>query len=705
MGTPPEPVDTGPPPKDEGMSAGERREGAGDRALPGETEDATTATAKADEGAAGPSAPSQLTWSDRVQGNGDIKATTNDAMLRSAHIFEGVWNPLHLKQLKATLLTDWSAVREQQWTAEEREMRQLALAPANTRRDDCIRPWTADENETMVAYLDGRLGLPHPPNFVKEILVHGHRAMLEDYHEEYFNYTLTANLPPSVRLPRMVPHAELFKELFRANTDKHFGVDMMRALQQDAKRVEFDSLHTLSIVFYSQAVAERWMKKALRFQKAVIVLQDTKNTGAGNMGIFTPAQVELQYAVRVYGAGEMGLARLTRAIEAVVGAKVLDVEYARTTPTETYDNRFHTITFAQTCCPDTLADVTRVEMDGTALSIHHFQTHLRRPCGKCYSPRHGGKWCTVSHGRLTKLRQKFTRVHTGTAACHEPVTREAFHVDSLQCLVDVLTNATPVAPLAPQALLPFPGPRVTVGKTAAPLPAAMSEPAAAITAAETSGDGVGCGDGYTVHLSKRSKNASKKAHRDPTEPGAKQSHSPAASHDDSPVKGKSTPAAAKGSRSGTASDRTSKRFTSFQRAEARGYYADLAEQEESDSESEAENMMDDAPYAFEEAKDESMTRTHMEVEATPELSTADEQWTQQRRPQFRVAVYEVQRLKSIVPAQARKQKSAHKPKSAAKLTWKRPRCRTKANDARRKTRIELASLTSGNRKGSLQFSN
>lgn len=538
MGTPPEPVDTGPPPKDEGMTDGGRREEAGDGALPAEIEGATGVTGNADESAAGTPASSQLTWSDRVQGNGATKATPSDAMLRSAHIFEGVWNPLHLKQLKATLLTDWSAVREQQWTDEEREMRQMALAPANTRRDDCIRPWTAEENETMVAYLDGRLGLPHPPNFVKEILVHDHRAMLEDYHEEYFNYTLTANLPPSVRLPRMVPHADLFKELFRANTDKHFGVDMMRALQHDAKRVEFDSLHTLSIIFYSQAAAEIWMKKALRFQKAVIVLQDTKNSALGTIGVFTPAQVELQYAVHVYGAGKMGLAKLSRAIEAVVGAKVLDVEYARTTPTETYDNRFHTITFAQTDCPDTLVEVTRVEMDGTALTIHHFQTHLRRPCGKCYSPRHGRKWCTVSNGKLSKLRERFTRVHTGTAASCAPVTREAYHVDSLQCLVEALTNATPAAQLAPQALLPFPGPRVAVRK---PTPLAMPEPVAAITAAESSGDGAGCGDGYTVHLSKRSKSASKKAHCEPTEPRvstSKRSRSTAASHDASPVKGK-----------------------------------------------------------------------------------------------------------------------------------------------------------------------
>ncbi|KAE8905143.1 hypothetical protein PF003_g11252 [Phytophthora fragariae] len=247
----------------------------------------------------------------------------------------GVWNPVQIKLLLGTMLTDWSTLSTMHWTDDEQRMRELALSPAHARCDASVRPWTDDENATMVAYMEGRLDLPHPPNFIKEIRIADHRALLEDCHEEHFNATLTANLPPTVRIARHAPHAELFKEIFHANTDKRFGAELMRTFQADVKRLTFDGLHTLYVVFFSRHAASKWTKKALRFQKAVIVLQDTaRAVREAGTGSFNPAQLEMQYAVRVYGVDTLGLVALSRAFRQFSGAEVLDVEYARATKTE-----------------------------------------------------------------------------------------------------------------------------------------------------------------------------------------------------------------------------------------------------------------------------------------------------------------------------------------------------------------------------------
>nr|KAE8935868.1 hypothetical protein PF009_g14195 [Phytophthora fragariae] len=107
---------------------------------------------------------------------------------------EGVWNPVHKKLLLCTLMTDWEAAAKTPWTTEDATMRQEALMSANVSCDESVRAWTQRENEILLAYLRGRLDLPHPPNFIKEILIGEHRAMFEDMHEAYLNATLTAVL-------------------------------------------------------------------------------------------------------------------------------------------------------------------------------------------------------------------------------------------------------------------------------------------------------------------------------------------------------------------------------------------------------------------------------------------------------------------------------------------------------------------------------
>ncbi|KAE8878783.1 hypothetical protein PF003_g37156 [Phytophthora fragariae] len=267
------------------------------------------------------------TWGDKVRATTPPPENITAEMARTAHMLEGVWNPLHIKQLTNTLLTDWNSPENEQWTQNEIAMRLEAQAPAQACCDESIRCGTERENEIMAAYLGGRLDLPHPPNFLKEILIGEHRAMVEDMHEAYHNAVLTAVVPTTVKLTRTAAHAVIFKELFMANTDKRTGHDMMRAFQRDVKRMTHDGIQTLQVVFYSRTAANRWEAKALRLQKAVIVLKDTQHPiGQEGTGLYTAAQLEIQYAVRVYGGDCLGLTALARAFASFTDAKVLDVD-------------------------------------------------------------------------------------------------------------------------------------------------------------------------------------------------------------------------------------------------------------------------------------------------------------------------------------------------------------------------------------------
>ncbi|KAE8953271.1 hypothetical protein PR002_g32434, partial [Phytophthora rubi] len=190
----------------------------------------TTATDEISRGAEwlynGPKSTAEskaLTWSDKVRAQVGPTEVITEALARSSHMLEGIWNPLHKKHLMGTLLTDWEATGKPDWSPEETSMRQEALAAANTACDESVRAWTQRENAIMITYLQGRLDLPHPPNFIKEILIGEHRAMLEDMHEAYFNAVLTAVVPATVKMTRNAAHAMIFRELFIANTDKNTG--------------------------------------------------------------------------------------------------------------------------------------------------------------------------------------------------------------------------------------------------------------------------------------------------------------------------------------------------------------------------------------------------------------------------------------------------------------------------------------------------
>ncbi|KAE9115012.1 hypothetical protein PF005_g10123 [Phytophthora fragariae] len=140
-------------------------------------------------------------WSDKVRTSASNPTPITAEMARNAHMLDGVWNPLHIKQLIGTLMTDWNGEDKQRWTVEEVAMRMEAQMPAQACCDESVRDGTVRENEILMAYLGGGLDLPHPPNFIKAILIGEHQAMLEDMHEAYFNVTLTAVVPTTVRSP------------------------------------------------------------------------------------------------------------------------------------------------------------------------------------------------------------------------------------------------------------------------------------------------------------------------------------------------------------------------------------------------------------------------------------------------------------------------------------------------------------------------
>ncbi|GMF63760.1 unnamed protein product [Phytophthora fragariaefolia] len=356
------------------------------------------------------------TWGDKVRATTPPPENITAEMARTAHMLEGVWNPLHIKQLTNTLLTDWNSPENEQWTQNEIAMRLEAQAPL---KHAAIKVYAVERRGKMKSW----------------------RPMVEDMHEAYHNAMLTAVVPTTVKLTKTAAHAVIFKELFMANKDKRTGHKMMRALQRDVKRMTYDGIQTLKVVFYSRTAANRWEAKALRLQNAVIVLKDTQRSiGQEATGLYTAAQLEIQYAVRVYGGECLGLTALARAFASFTDAKVLDVEYARETRTNIYDNRYRTIRFAQQDCPAALRGVSMIRLNDTDITLHHFQQNLRRPCSRCLSPKHGTMRCTLAGGKVKAMRAKATRVMAGKVEMKTPPSSMDFRVNSLQALVNLLSK-------------------------------------------------------------------------------------------------------------------------------------------------------------------------------------------------------------------------------------------------------------------------
>ncbi|KAE9306865.1 hypothetical protein PR003_g21145 [Phytophthora rubi] len=577
-----------------------------------------------------------VTWSDKVRTPATHTEVITEVMAKSSHMLEDVWNPVHKKLLLCTLMTDWEAAAKTPWTTEEATMRQEAMMSANVSCDESVRAWTQRENEILLAYLRGRLDLPHPPNFIKEILIGEHRAMIEDMHEAYLNATLTAVVPATVRLTRNAAHAVIFRELFNANTDKNTGRTMMSAFQRDVKRLSFDGNQTLSVIFYSRTAAARWQEKALRLQKAVIVFRDTvRQGGEEGSGQYTPAQVEIQYAVRVYGGESMGLATLARIFAQVSAAKVLDVEYAREQRADIYDNRYHTIRFAQTDCPSPLKGVSKIKIGDQDILIHHFQHNLRKPYSRCLNQKHGTMKCTAAFSKLTRMQEKATRILDGPVEHTRVAPRREYQVASIDELVTLLQSNIPQQ-LQAANLIPGTQEKQQHGQEGDDSKLTTVADNVTMQLPEQEGDSsndmAADAAGYTVKESKKSKSAKTKARKAKSEAGqqrtvAKMDGAGAEKqqgrlkNDDADGREGVAHEKSKGAHTGRkkthtasgGSNKMMKRFEKFQRAEALGRYGALAdsdsEEEKSDSmEVDEENMGrddeeigeedNDAPYAY-----------------------------------------------------------------------------------------------------------
>ncbi|KAE9336780.1 hypothetical protein PR003_g12331 [Phytophthora rubi] len=461
---------------------------------------------------------------------------------RASRVVAGVWNPLLQKRLINTMVKDWATLTDRTWADGERELYNVAMEPAEVMRDGSTRPMTAT-------------------------LSHLHRALLEDIHEAHFNVTLTANLPPYVVLKRTanIPHVEIFRSLYTANTDGTIGRDMMRCFQRDVKRFIYDGAHTLRFVFYSGRVGAHWARQSLRFQKAVITLHNTsRSSGAVASGAYTAAHMEQMYALHVYGGGSLGLAALFKALAHVSGAEVLDVEFPRTTKTEIYDNRYHIMRFAQESCPSALNGVT------TRVTV---RLDAKPP-----------------PGALHALQAKGNRIVNGVVPTFSLQAPDSYKVQDVAELMALL--AAHAAALVPHAevVLDRVNGTSAVASEATPLRNVVAGPAASSAVINTTGASTevaeAAADGYVVKLSGRAKRATRKNNytaapvqqaRQRSIPNHTTANTVAVAQEVTDVR---TPSVAPKARK-----KGSKQsgFAAFQRAEALGHYGVLAE-DDSDGE-------------------------------------------------------------------------------------------------------------------------
>ncbi|KAG3085603.1 hypothetical protein PI125_g19176 [Phytophthora idaei] len=111
------------------------------------------------------------TWGDTVRAHMPQQSRITEETARKSRMLQGVWNPVQMKQLLATLMSDWEELAKDTWAGEDAKMRAEAMEPATACCDKSIMAWTPREHNILLKYLNGELELPHPPNFIKAILV------------------------------------------------------------------------------------------------------------------------------------------------------------------------------------------------------------------------------------------------------------------------------------------------------------------------------------------------------------------------------------------------------------------------------------------------------------------------------------------------------------------------------------------------------
>ncbi|KAG6946531.1 hypothetical protein JG687_00016643 [Phytophthora cactorum] len=303
--------------------------------------------------------------------------------------------------LQATSDLDWTGPTDSILADDHKEWIEGAQVPIKVHDDAHLRTMTTLEEQTLLVYLKGDTELRHPPEFLKATLPVAQRAIIEDFHSHFVDYTLTADIPAGVMWRRRPAHMAILEDLFKASTGTKHYLPMITRLIKDVKRFSFNGRHTPTVIFYSKRLARFWEGTTVKVQTSTTTLLDTnRNAARPGTDIFSTAQLTQQYAVWVFGANSLSMVGITLTMADIAQCGVLDVEAPRTEVLDLVDIGYYLIRFNQTGCPDGLRSVTHIDLDGTTVLVRHFQANMQIPCYRCFSARHNNGRYKVSMGNL-----------------------------------------------------------------------------------------------------------------------------------------------------------------------------------------------------------------------------------------------------------------------------------------------------------------
>ncbi|KAE9236142.1 hypothetical protein PF002_g11316 [Phytophthora fragariae] len=312
---------------------------------------------------------------------------------------------------------DWHESNAPVDSADSAKLRKVAMAESDVRADDAHRSMTAVEMKTLLAYVSQDLELPHAPVFLKATHPLIQRVMLEQFHATHAEVQLTVDVTPAAKLRRNMTHTAIMAQLYAANADSPRGRQMLNRIMEDVKMLHFDGIHTLKFVFNSRRIAKIYMGLALRLNGTCIELEDSSS---GETGLtYRPARLRRQYAIRVYGAEELGFVVLMTALGKLPGVNIVDAERPRVDTTEVIDNRYFQLRFSGETCPSELRNITKLEIQGHLVTLHHHVVHQRAPCGRCFAPFHTTGYCKTSPIHLDRKREKYKRTYHGPVAAYQ----------------------------------------------------------------------------------------------------------------------------------------------------------------------------------------------------------------------------------------------------------------------------------------------
>ncbi|KAE8979105.1 hypothetical protein PR002_g24508 [Phytophthora rubi] len=263
--------------------------------------------------------------------------------------------------------------------------------------------------------------------------------MIEQFHETHQEVMLTADVSPKAKLRRGMTHSKIIAQLYAANADTRRGRQMIDHVMDDVKSLHFDGIHTLKFVFNSQRVASLYKGMAFRLNGTCIQLEDSEADATSSA--YGSARLRRQYAIKVYGAEGIGMVALLAALGKLPGVLVVDAEKPRLDSTTIVDNRYLLLRFNEETCPTALRGITKIELKGHLLTLHHHVVHQRLPCGRCYAPFHTTGFCKTKPHHVDRQRAKYKRTYDGPVAAYSVGTAVQYKHsdgDSLISFLDTL---------------------------------------------------------------------------------------------------------------------------------------------------------------------------------------------------------------------------------------------------------------------------